>query len=189
MPTLLRLSKVERENLREAFRKVAWLEPSASAPNDPEKSEWAAFEDDVLFAMVPVIEEMLEARANDETSTTSTGTTSTGRQKADTTGTAAGQSAGPAPGDEHVSSQKPGESFGDFLSDVAGPFVGDLAGIFVGGFGARPGARAPKPPTATDLLNGLIPTGLDLLNGLLDATQDKTGKPGQPWKDAGADTP
>lgn len=209
MSTPFRLSKTERESLREAFRSAAWLEPSSEFPNDPEKSEWAAFEDDALFRMVPAFEALMEARAAANTGDDERrpGEPSTARRQQVRDRLAdspfAAEDRGFEAADEPVSPPKPGESFGDFLTDIAAPIVGDLAGIFVGGFGTRPGTRAPKPPTAADLLTGLLPTGLDLINDLLDPQQRQSGesdtkpgkpikpgaKPGQAWKDAGADTP
>lgn len=146
------LSKAEREILREAFRRAAWLEPSKANPTDPNASEWAAFEDDALFKMVPAFEAIMEARAE-----------ATGEPKA-----ADAPEAG-----ESETTRRPGESLGDFLTDMAAPFVGEVAGFIVGGNWGTPTSRTrPKTSPAADLLTGLIPTVTDLIGDLLDPKPD-----------------
>lgn len=177
MPTLLRLSKAERETLREAFRQSAWLEPSPSDPTDPDKSEWAAFEDDALMRMIPAFEAILEARAADETSTG--GDTQSAQR--DTQDGATNKTA------ESGTSQKPGESFGDFLSAMAAPFVGEVAGFIVGGNwgdtrsatrgGTGSKTRSNPAHPAADLLTGLMPTITDALVDLFDAKASTPRKP------------
>lgn len=180
MPTLHRLSRAERDILREAFRSAAWLEPSPTDRTDPDKAEWAAFEDDALFRLIPAFETILEARAAEEAQRP-VGEPSAARQekvrerlkdspftKDDTTRNAdssAESEEAPAP------SQKPGESFSDFIADMAAPFVGEVAGFIatsgIAGTGARTSKSSTKPHPA-DLLTGLLPTVIDTVADLLD---------------------
>lgn len=176
MPTLHRLSKTERETLREAFRAAAWLEPSPSAPNDPDKAEWAAFEDDALMRMIPAFEALLEARAADETPRP--GAPSAERQERvkerlkDSPFTKDDEP-------EPTSTQKPGDSFGDFLHDMAAPFMGEVAGFIVGSrLGTHTGSRSAtrsqsRSGSTADLFTGLIPAVVDVVSDLLDPTDDE----------------
>lgn len=153
------LSKAEREILREAFRRAAWLEPSKTNPADPNASEWAAFEDDALFKMVPAFEAIMEARAESEASASDETTNASGSRDA-------GQS---------ETTHKPGESLGDFLTDMAAPFVGEVAGFIIGGNWGS-GGRDSKA-TAADLLTGLLPNAMDAFADLLDPKQGHKGQP------------
>jgi hypothetical protein len=181
MPTLLRLSKVERESLRDAFRRAAWLEPSAAHPNDPEKSEWAAFEDDALFAMVPAFEAILEARAAEEAGANTGGDARRPGAPSEARQQQARERLTDSPfaadgADEPVSAQKGGDSFGEFLSDMAAPFVGEVAGFIIGGNWDTPRSKsqAKSSSLAADLLNGVLPTVVDAFTDLLDTHEDRT---------------
>lgn len=172
MPTLLRLSKHERDILREAFRRSAWLEPDASAPNDPDRSEWAAFEDDALFAMVPAFEAIMEARAQNDAD-------EVGRTKPASDTTAGDTTAGEDVAGGTRKGARPGDSFGDFLSDMAAPLVGEVAGFIVASNWGGASTARPKFTPIADLL-GMVPNMSVLLDDLINTQQDKNTKGDEP---------